>query len=195
MLQKTVSVMGEGQPRHPLRYHWMPWDLISPHAGMAVIAAEDQKFPHHLGFDLDAIANVLADYQEGDRLRGASTISQQVAKNLFLWSGRSFLRKGLETYFTVLIELLWPKQRILEIYVNIAEFGPGIFGVEAASQAYFNKSAMALQPFEAALLAAVLPNPARLRVSNPSPYVRDRQRWIIHQMQQLGGTAYLQTLD
>jgi monofunctional biosynthetic peptidoglycan transglycosylase len=129
------------------------------------------------------------------RTRGASTISQQVAKNLFLWSGRSYLRKGLEAGFTVLIEWLWPKERILEVYLNIAQFGRGTYGVEAAAQRYFHKPARRLRRAEGALLAAVLPNPVRLRVEAPSAYVRSRQEWIMGQMADLGGTAYLEELE
>jgi monofunctional biosynthetic peptidoglycan transglycosylase len=128
-------------------------------------------------------------------VRGASTISQQVAKNLFLWSGRSYLRKGLEAGFTVLIEWLWPKERILEVYLNIAQFGRGVYGVEAAAQQYFHRPARRLQRLDAALLAAVLPNPVRLRVEAPSPFVRSRQAWILSQMADLGGTAYLDELE
>jgi monofunctional glycosyltransferase len=133
----------------------------------------------------------MQDAERGRRLRGASTISQQVAKNVFLWPGRSFVRKGLEAYFTVLVEALWPKRRILEVYLNVAEFGDGLFGVEAASQRYFGKSAARLSPDEAALLAAVLPNPHRMRAGRPTPYVQERRDWILRQMDQLGGTAYI----
>jgi monofunctional glycosyltransferase len=170
-------------------YRWVPWNRISKHAGLAVIAAEDQNFPTHHGFDLESIQKAVDAAEKGGRLRGASTISQQVAKNVFLWSGRSFVRKGLEAYFTVLIELAWPKRRILEVYLNVAELGDGVFGVEAASQRYFGKPAAKLGPSEAALLAAVLPNPFRFRVNRPSGYVEERRAWILQQMDQLGGTA------
>lgn len=162
---------------------------------LAVVAAEDQKFPQHYGFDIDSIQDALRDYYlQGDNLRGASTISQQVAKNLFLWPAQSWLRKGLEAWFTVLIELIWPKQRILEVYLNIAEFGPGIYGVEAASLTYFNQTAAMLAPEQAALLAAVLPNPKAYHVEQPSRYVLDRRNWILRQMRQLGGPAYLERM-
>lgn len=176
------------------RYDWAPYRDISPHAALAVIAAEDQRFPDHHGFDFVEIRQALADQEEGQTLRGASTLSQQTAKNLFLWSGRSWVRKGLETWFTVLLEWLWPKQRILEVYLNIAEFGEYTFGVEAASQRFFNKSAADLTASEAARLAAVLPNPLRYRANQPSDYVRKRQRWIERQMRQLGGVVYLDRL-
>lgn len=174
-----------------LQYQWVPWNDISPHMAIAVVAAEDQKFPHHWGFDLDAISNALEENKSRARPRGASTITQQVAKNLFLWSGRSYLRKGLEAYLTVCIELLWPKRRILEIYLNIAEFAPGVFGVQAASRSCFGKPASKLRPPEAAILAAVLPNPKRLKAASPSDYVRQRAWQIQRQMDLLGGTGYL----
>ena len=156
-----------------------------------MVASEDQKFPFHHGFDVSAIRDAIADADQGKRLRGASTISQQTAKNLFLWGGRSFVRKGLEAWFTVLIEVTWPKQRILEVYVNIAELGNGIYGVGAASQRYFGVPASRLDAHQAALMAAVLPNPRRLHVDHPSAYVQRRAQWIEQQMQQLGGTAYV----
>ncbi|MBE2295841.1 MAG: monofunctional biosynthetic peptidoglycan transglycosylase [Phycisphaerales bacterium] len=177
-----------------VRYRWMPYEQISPTAALAVMAAEDQRFPDHYGFDFIEIQQVLDDFEAGRSVRGASTISQQVAKNLFLWSGRDWIRKGLEAWFTVLLELCWPKQRILEVYLNIAEFGEYTFGVEAASQRFFNKPAARLSTREAARLAAVLPNPQRYRVDQPSAYVLKRQRWIEQQMRQLGGTAFLERL-
>ena len=182
------------QATSPVRYRWADWDEISPYAALAVVAAEDQKFPDHWGFDLESIQDALRDRQKGGRLRGASTITQQVSKNLFLWSGQSFLRKGVEAYFTVLIEWLWPKQRILEVYLNIAEFGPGIYGVRAASETHFRLSPTELGPYEAALLAAVLPNPKRLDAGQPSDYVRERRDWILSQMWGLGGIGYLNGL-
>ncbi len=175
----------------PRRHDWVAWEEISRHAAVAVIAAEDQRFLEHDGFDFEAIDKALTDAKRGRRLRGASTISQQVAKNLFLWPGHSWLRKGLEAWFTLWIETLWPKRRILEVYLNSAEFGRGVWGVEAASRRYFGKPAARLNRAEAALLAAVLPNPKRFRAAEPSPYVRQRQDWILWQMQMLGGTGLL----
>jgi monofunctional glycosyltransferase len=172
-------------------YRWVPWSRVSRYAGVAVIAAEDQNFPTHHGFDLDSIQKAIDARDKGQRLRGASTISQQVAKNVFLWSGRSFVRKGLEAYFTVLIEIAWPKRRILEVYLNIVELGDGVFGVQAASQRFFRKPAAKLGPSEAALLAAVLPNPLKFRANRPSAYVEERRAWILQQMDQLGGTALI----
>jgi len=172
-------------------YQWVSYNRISHHLPIAVVAAEDQKFPRHMGFDFNAIGKALDENKRRVRPRGASTISQQVAKNLFLWPGRSYLRKGFEAYFTVVIELLWPKRRILEVYLNIAEFGNGVYGVEAASRTYFNKPASQLYKSEAALLAAVLPNPSKLKAAAPSAYVRQRAMEIEAQMDQLGGPAYL----
>jgi monofunctional glycosyltransferase len=190
MVQRHVGAMFSGQ-HYDAQYEWVGWRKIAPTAPLAVIASEDQRFADHHGFDFDSIEDALADRDKGRRLRGASTISQQVAKNLFLWPGRSFVRKGLEAYFTVLIEALWPKRRILEVYLNIAEMGDGIFGVEAASQRYFKKSASRLSSEEAAVLAAVLPNPHRLRAGRPSAFVEERREWILRQMDQLGGTGYI----
>jgi len=176
-------------------HDWVPWPEISKQAAVAVIASEDQKFLGHQGFDLEAIDKALADAKHGRRLRGASTISQQVAKNLFLWPGQSWVRKGLEAWYTLWIEWLWPKQRILEVYLNSAEFGRGVWGVEAASRHFFRKPAARLNRNEAALLAAVLPNPKRFRVDRPSPYVQQRQAWIMRQMSMLGGVRLLDDIE
>lgn len=173
------------------QHRWLPARRISPHLAIAVVAAEDQRFPTHRGFDVDSILDALIDHLRGRRTRGASTISQQVAKNLFLWPDKSLGRKGLEAWLTVWIELLWPKARILEVYLNVAEFGPGIFGAAAASEAFFGVSASEIDAREAALLAAVLPNPRRLRAAEPSPYVLARRSWILAQMEMLGGPEYL----
>jgi monofunctional glycosyltransferase len=177
-----------------IRYTWVDIDEISPHAQMAVIAAEDQLFPFHPGFDLEAIREAAERNARSKRTRGASTISQQVAKNLFLWPERSLVRKGLEAWFTVLIEFMWPKERTLEVYLNIAEFGRGIYGVEAAARRYYRKPAVKLDRYEAATLAAVLPNPRRFRVERPSPYIVSRRDWIVAQMRGLGGPMYLKGL-
>jgi len=185
MVQERIALRGSSPPLAQ-RHQWVPWARISRNAGLAVIAAEDQKFIEHHGFDFDAIGKAMDEAGRGGRLRGASTISQQVAKNLFLWGGQNWLRKGLEAWFTVWIELAWPKRRILEVYLNSAQFGRGIWGVEAASRAYFGKDASRLTRDEAALLAAVLPSPTRYRVVNPGPYVRQRQAWVLGQMRHLG---------
>jgi len=194
MIQKRIASLRSDRKEYKIKYKWTSWDKISPHAGIAVVAAEDQMFPEHFGFDLESISDAIDKHSKGRRLRGASTISQQVAKNLFLWSGRSFVRKGLEAYYTVLIELIWPKRRILEVYLNIAEFGDGIYGVAAAGEAFFRKAPLNLSRSDAALLAAVLPNPSRLRADRPSSYVNSRRLWILSQMFQLGGAAYLKSI-
>ena len=193
MLERRVADFWRGKPQRVIRYRWIGWESISPQMRLAVVAAEDQKFPHHWGFDFDSIADAMQHEGPRGRLRGASTITQQAARNLFLWPGRSYIRKGLEAYFTVLLELLWSKRRILEVYLNVAEFGDGAYGVRAAAQTFFGKRPSELQAQDAALLAAVLPNPARLHVRNPSTYVRERAAWIEEQMAQLG-PAYLQSL-
>ncbi len=191
MLQHRLGAWLDGARRPYARWQWVPWDHIAPVAALAVVAAEDQRFPQHHGFDLVEIRNALA--HPGRRPRGASTLSQQVAKNLFLWGGRSWVRKGLEAYLTVVIETLWPKRRILEIYLNVAQLGGNTYGVGAASRRYFHKPAAALNLREASLLAAVLPNPVRLRVAAPSAYVRERAAWIRTQVRQLGRN-YLDSL-
>lgn len=166
----------------PVHYVWVPAELISEHARKAVVAAEDQKFWRHRGFDFEAMQQARLENRTRQRKRGASTLSQQTAKNLFLWPGGGYLRKGIEAYLTVLIEWLWPKDRILEVYLNIAEFGPGIYGVEAAAWRYFDKPASRLTPPEAARLAAVLPSPRRWSVQQPGPYVARRSQWVLRQM-------------
>ncbi|MGB0132451.1 monofunctional biosynthetic peptidoglycan transglycosylase [Dokdonella sp.] len=191
MLERRIDAMVNPEPGFRFSYQWAPINEVSDNLPIALVAAEDQKFPLHHGFDVDAIQDALADAEGGARLRGASTISQQVAKNLFLWNGRSYLRKGLEAYFTVLIEALWPKRRILEVYLNIAEFGDGTYGVAAASERYFHVAATQLSPRQAALLAAVLPNPRKYRVDKPSAHVQRRAAWIERQVRQLGGADYL----
>ena len=192
MLERRLAALVHGEPDFQLRQQWVPWNQVSPWVPLAMVAGEDQKFPYHHGFDFDSIHDAIDAADDGRRLRGASTISQQTAKNLFLWNGRSFVRKGLEAYFTVLIELTWPKQRILEVYMNIAELGNGIYGVGAASAAYFHTTPARLDPAQAARLAAVLPSPRRLRADRPSAYVLRRAGWIQQQMNQLGGPAYVE---
>jgi monofunctional glycosyltransferase len=177
-----------------LRHRWVDFDHMSPHVVAAVVAAEDQRFLDHHGFDVESIRNALRDAERGGRVRGASTISQQVTKNLFLWSEPSLVRKGLEAYGTVLIELLWPKRRILEVYLNVAEFGDGIYGVAAASEYFFKIGPAGLESDQAALLAAVLPNPRVLRVDTPSSYVRHRQAWIRGQMVRVGVPSFFEAL-
>ena len=194
MLETEAAALGRGDSSFHLRHSWVALTRISAPAQLAVIASEDQKFPFHHGFDFDSIHDALREQEEGVRSRGASTLSQQTAKNLFLWGGHSYLRKGLEAWFTTLLELCWPKSRILEVYLNSAQFGPDVFGIEAAAQAYFHKHAAALTRSEAAQLAAVLPNPVRLHADRPSAYVAARREWILGQMRGLGDTAYLKNL-
>lgn len=191
----TAFMLFDADARVDLDYEWTDWASIGSSVPLAVLASEDQKFPSHFGFDLESIRDAIDDSRSGAQLRGASTISQQVAKNLFLWNGRSFVRKGIEAYFTLLIELTWPKQRILEVYVNVAEFGPGVFGVGAASRRFFAASPSTIGDAEAALLAAVLPNPKRLHADRPSAYVRERQRWILGQMYRLRNERVLAALN
>ena len=191
----TAFMLQDNSGRVPVLYEWVAWRDAGVATPIAVVASEDQKFANHFGFDVKSIRDSVEDFSEGGSLRGASTITQQVAKNMYLWSGKSFLRKGIEAYFTFLIEVTWSKKRILEVYVNIAEFGPGIYGVGAASKVFFGKSPVELSDAEAALLAAVLPNPKQLRVDNPTAYVRERQNWIIKQMQRLHREQWITLLN
>ncbi|WP_295542387.1 monofunctional biosynthetic peptidoglycan transglycosylase [uncultured Thiohalocapsa sp.] len=191
MVRHWISATGSGAPRPRLFHEWVDADVIPPVMALAAVAAEDQRFPEHVGFDLVQLRQAWAEYRSGGRLRGASTISQQTAKNLFLWPGRDPLRKALEAWLTLVIEALWPKERILEVYLNIAQFGPSTFGVGAAAWRFFERPAAALTATQAASLAAVLPNPERYRAAAPTAYVERRSRWIRRQMRQLGGIAYL----
>lgn len=175
--------------------HWVPLEAIAPELQLAVIAAEDQRFPDHHGLDPREISNAIGERLAGGSLRGASTITQQTAKNLFLWPGRNFLRKGLEAWFAVLMDAAWPKRRILEVYLNVAEFREGVYGAHAASAVYFGKPPGKLTAREAALLAAVLPNPRGFNLRQPGDHLLERRDWILRQMRQLGGTRYLERLD
>lgn len=192
MVERQLGAWLTGDFGYVAHSDWVSMDEISPWMGLAVIAAEDQKFPDHWGFDISSIEKALAHNERNEnRVRGASTLSQQTAKNLFLWDGRSWVRKGLEAGLTLGMETVWSKKRILTVYLNIAEFGDGVFGVEAAAQRYFHKPASRLTISEAALLAAVLPNPIRFKANAPSGYVHSRQAWIMRQMRQLGGEAFM----
>ena len=193
VVSRWVDTFGTAESSHVYK-KWRPYESISPEAALAVVASEDQAFPTHWGFDFDEIQDAIKENQLRKRPRGASTISQQVAKNVFLWNGRSYVRKGLEVYFTVLIELIWGKKRILEVYLNVAETGPMTFGVEAASERYYGHSAESLSRDEAARIAAVLPNPRLLSISHPSNYVQRRTRQIARQMRALGGQRYIRNL-
>ena len=195
MAQTQVAAWAKHDRSYVFRHRWVDLNQISPNLPLAVVASEDQKFPEHWGFDVEAIEKAYEMNQHSHRVHGASTISQQVAKNLFLWSGRSYFRKGLEAYFTVLIEACWPKRRILEIYLNIAEFGYGVYGAEAAAQRFFHIPAAKLSRSDSAVLAVVLPNPQRLIAAAPSAYVQQRRDWILGQMQALGGPEMLDEID
>jgi monofunctional biosynthetic peptidoglycan transglycosylase len=193
MLQRQAGLLLSGDDP-TVRYRWVGWREIPAALRLAVVAAEDQKFPEHFGFDLESIADAADANARRKRPRGASTITQQVAKNVFLWPGRSWARKGLEAYFTVWIELLWPKRRVLEVYLNVAEFGDRVYGVGAACDALLEKPPSRLTERQATLLAAVLPSPRRFHADRPSPYVARRADWIEGQMRALGGD-YLASLD
>lgn len=193
MLERKIESWVSGEPIS-IQQQWRPWASLSDNAKLAVIASEDQRFPMHHGFDFNQMQKALDAWFSGDSLRGASTISQQTAKNLFLWTGRTWVRKGFEAWFTVLIELLWPKERILEVYLNVVEWDSGVFGLEAAAQHYFGVHADQLTAARASRLAAILPNPREWSASRPSAYIQQRSQWIRQQMRQLGGSAYLERL-
>jgi len=191
---RKIEAWREGEHAFVLHYQWRDLDQMATSLPLAVIAAEDQRFLRHRGFDLDAIHAARRYNARGGRVRGASTISQQLAKNLFLWSGRSWLRKGLEAWYTVWIETLWPKRRILEVYLNVVEFGDGVYGAQAAAEVMFGLDAARLDQVQSARLAAVLPNPRRYNAAEPGPHIRQRTQWILRQMRQLGGEAHLEDL-
>ncbi|WP_315708634.1 monofunctional biosynthetic peptidoglycan transglycosylase [Brenneria uluponensis] len=194
MVDRQLTAWFNGNFSYVAHSDWVSMDEIAPAMPLAVIAAEDQKFPYHWGFDFAAINAALRHNERYEgRIRGASTLSQQTVKNLMLWDSRSWFRKGLEAGLTVAIELVWTKRRILTVYLNIAEFGPGVFGVERAARYYFKKPASRLTASEAAMLAAVLPNPIHYHANAPSVYVIRRQQWILRQMHQIGGEAFLKT--
>lgn len=191
MVIRYLTPLSESQS-YRLKKEWVPLEKISPNLQLAVVASEDNKFTEHWGFDFEAIekAQKFNERKQGKKIRGASTISQQTAKNVFLWPQRSWLRKGLEVYFTALIELVWSKQRIMEVYLNVIETGKGIYGAEAAARVYYGKSAARLTRGEAAMLAAVLPNPARWNPARPTAYLINRQEWILWNMGNIGRVEY-----
>lgn len=191
MAERQVEAFFGGEDDFVLYYDWRDADRISKQLPLALVAAEDQHFLVHNGFDFAAIEKARTNNAKGRKVRGGSTISQQLAKNLFLWRGRSWVRKGLEAWYTVLIEALWPKARIMEVYVNVIEYGDGVYGAQAASRKFFGKDASQLGPAEAARLAAVLPNPRKYNAAKPGPYVQRRTRAIQRQMRALGGPAYV----
>ncbi|BCB08913.1 monofunctional biosynthetic peptidoglycan transglycosylase [Vreelandella venusta] len=193
MVERKIQSWINSEPID-IQRQWRSWEHLSSNAKLAVIAAEDQRFPQHSGFDLVELKRALKASLDGERLRGASTLSQQTAKNVFLWSDRSWARKGLEVWFTLLIETLWSKQRILEVYLNVAEWDTGVFGLEAAAGHYFGASGSALTERQASLLAAILPSPRTRSASRPDAQVERRSQWILQQMHNLGGVRYLERL-
>lgn len=193
MLKRKMEAFIDGKP-HEIQYKFVAFENVSSNLKMAVIAAEDQKFDSHFGFDFEAIDSAIDHNKRSKRKRGASTISQQTAKNVFLWDGKNFIRKGLEAYFTLLIECIWGKERILEVYLNVAEMGNLTFGVEAASRRYFYKSAKATSLSEASAIAAILPNPLLFKVKSPTKYIIKKKTWIRNQYYALGGKKYLENL-
>ena len=195
MAIRQFEAWSAGEFDFRIAYDWRDLDRMSRQVPLALVAAEDQNFARHVGFDFDAIGKAREANERGRKVRGGSTITQQTAKNLFLWGGRSWVRKGIEAWYTVLIEALWPKRRILEVYANVAEFGDGVYGAQAAARTYFGKDASRLTAAEAARLAAVLPSPKRYSVARPGPYVQRRSRAIQRQMRQIGGAAHLRSID
>lgn len=177
--------------RYNLRNHWVDYEQIPDHLKWAVIVSEDNQFYEHWGIDREAIKKALEERERGERERGASTITQQVAKNLFLPPAQTYLRKGIEAGIAVTIELFWSKDRIIEMYLNTAEFGPGLFGIGKASSEILGKPASDLEPESSALFAAVLPSPKRIRINPPSPFAEERSQWVLRQMTHLSGVSYI----
>lgn len=195
MLQRQYNAWQNGRQDFTVKYEWVDWNQIAPSIKIAAITSEDQAFAKHWGIDISSIRKAINEYEQGQDLRGASTITQQVAKNLFLWPAQSYIRKGIEAYFALLIELLWSKQRILEVYLNIVEFGDGIYGVQAAAQHYFHTSADQLSKWQSALMVTALPAPRRYNIGNPSQYMLERRTWVLRYMNLLGNGAYLEKLE
>jgi monofunctional glycosyltransferase len=193
MLKRKIEAIANDKPNH-YNYHFVDYENISDNIKLAVIASEDQKFPDHVGFDFEAIDKAIDRNKKSKRKRGASTISQQTAKNVFLWDGRNFIRKGLEAYFTALIEMVWGKKRILEVYLNVAEMGNLTFGIDAASKKYFDKKAKSITIEEASSIAAILPNPIVFKLKSPTRFIIKRKAWIKNQMRSLGGKKYIMGL-
>lgn len=195
MAIRQMEAVAAGDFSFRIAYDWRDLERMSPHLPVALVAAEDQRFAAHFGFDIDAIEKAQRSNARGRKMRGGSTISQQLAKNLFLWSGRSWVRKGVEAWYTLLIEAMWPKYRIIEVYANVVEFGDGVYGGQAAARSFFRKDARKLTASESARLAAVLPSPKRYSAARPGPYVQRRARAIERQMRLIGGRGYLERLD
>lgn len=195
MVQRHIEAWWNNEDDFELEYEWTDWEEISDYAKVAAITSEDQRFADHWGIDMEQVEKAIEENRKGKNLRGASTITQQTAKNLFLWPGQNFIRKGIEAYFALLLELLWPKQRILEVYLNIAEFGNGIYGVQAASNRYFNTSADRLSMIQSALMVTALPSPRKYNLANPSSYMIRRRNWNLQYMHYLGNRSYLKRLD
>ncbi len=193
MVGQKIQQLGD-ESDAKFSYKWRSMNDISREAALSVVASEDQLFPHHFGFDVASIQENLQRNKTSKKLRGGSTISQQVARNVFLWQKRSWFRKGVEAYFTLLIELIWGKERILEVYLNVAETGKYTFGFEAAAQKYFGKSAADLNRQQAARITSILPSPRKWSADNPGPYVSKRSRQITRQMRALGGVSYIANL-
>lgn len=194
MAIRQVEALAAGDRAFRIAYDWRDADAVAACLPLAVVAAEDQNFARHRGFDFEAIDEARRSNARGGRVRGGSTITQQLAKNLFLWSGGGYVRKAVEAWYALWIELLWPKARILEVYVNVAEFGDGVYGAQAAARTFFGRDAAALSTAHCARLAAVLPNPKRYSAAEPGPYVRGRAQWIERNMRRLGGESWLRTL-
>lgn len=195
IMQRSVTAWWNEEEDFELYYEWTDWDQISSHIKMAAITSEDQNFANHWGIDFSSIQKALEEYEQGSGLRGASTITQQTAKNLFLWPGQSYLRKGIEAYFSLLIELSWPKKRILEVYLNIAEFGNGVYGVQAAAAYYFDTTPSRLSKAQSALMVTALPAPRRYNLASPSGYMLQRRNWVMRYMDLLGNDHYLEKLE
>ncbi|SMO34554.1 monofunctional biosynthetic peptidoglycan transglycosylase [Fodinibius sediminis] len=195
MIQRALSAWWNGEENFDLHYSWTDWEGISPHLKIAAVTSEDQSFASHWGIDWSSVQKALDEYNRGGDLRGASTITQQTAKNLFLWSDQTYLRKGIEAYFALVIELFWSKKRILEVYLNIAEFGDGIYGVQAAAEHYFNTTPGNLSRSQSALMVTALPSPRRYNLAQPSGYMLQRRDWVLRYMDLLGNAHYLEKLD
>jgi len=194
MVQRQLAAWWQNEDNFELQYEWTDWENISGYTKIAAITAEDQRFADHWGIDMEQVEKAIEESKRGENLRGASTITQQTAKNLFLWPGQNFVRKGIEAYFAVLLELLWSKKRILEMYLNIAEFGNGVYGVKSASRQYFNTTPRNLNMNQSALLVTALPSPKRYNLANPSSYMIERRNWNLQYMRYLGNRDYLKKL-